>query len=94
MADNFLSEIFGSSGAATSTFSNLWVFVGIMILIFFVLYLYSRGTSAENIILFVLVFFVGVITEGLFDFPLLWIITPIALITLYVSVYAYYWFNK
>ena len=89
-----LSTIFGESGAVAGGFTNLWYLVGFFILIFFILYLYSRRSGAENIVVFVFLFLVLSIEYTLFDFPISFIIIISFVLLFYTAQYMYYWFNK
>lgn len=89
-----LSLTFGSSTGGVEVFGGLWFIVAFFILGFFVLMLISQKTSAENMGLFILTFFLLIISNGLFAIPVAYIVTIIIFIVMFISFYAYNIFNK
>lgn len=90
----FLGFIFGAGGEMSSAFGGLDYIIAFFIIIFFLLMLFSQRVSAENIVLFLLIFLLMIIKEGLFNIPQQYIIVPIIFIVLFLGNYAYYYFNK
>jgi hypothetical protein len=85
--------IYGSTGQGTTIF-GAWYIVGFFILGFFLLMLLSQNVSAENMLWFVLAFFLIVLNTGLFAMTAQYIAVPIVLIFLFVAFTAYNIFNK
>ena len=90
----FLSYIFGTGGTAQTALNNMGFLVAAFILLFVIMYLVGKNVTAENIVFIVLAFLLIVISYGLFEIPIEYIILIIMFIGLFVSLYAYYFFNK
>lgn len=88
-----LSAVFGSTGQGLSLF-GVWFWIGLFLLLFFVLVLFGARVSFEGILWFLLLFILLVIEESLFDFPPELIITGAFFVFLIVSFYLYKIFNK
>jgi hypothetical protein len=89
-----LSLIFGNGGEMSQAFGGLGLLVAFFIFVFFILMLYSKNVSGENMVLFTFIFLLMIISTGLFNIPTQYIMIPIVLILLFLSSYAYYYFNK
>lgn len=89
-----LSLIFGSGGEMEAVFGGLGLLVAFFIFVFFALMLYSQRVSGENMVVFTLVFLLMIISTGLFSIPSSYIMIPMIFILLFLSTYAYYYFNK
>lgn len=89
-----LSLVFGTGGEMEAVFGGLGLLIAFFIFVFFALMLYSQNVSGENMVLFTLVFLLMIISTGLFSIPTSYLIIPIVIILLFLSTYAYYYFNK
>lgn len=89
-----LSLIFGQGGQMSEVFGGLGLLVAFFIFVFFALMLYSQRVSGENMVLFTFVFLLMIISTGLFNIPTYYIMLPVVIILLFLSTYAYYYFNK
>lgn len=94
MESTLFTEVFGNGGAIAGAFSGLWFMVGIFVALFFILYLYSRKSGTENLVVFILLFIGLAVEYTLFDFPLAFIIIMVVGLTVYIAQFMYYWFNK
>lgn len=88
-----LSLIFGESGKGAEIF-GMWYIVAFFILGFFILMLVSQKTSGENITFFIFSFFLLILGLGLFSIPASFIITPIVIMIIFISLVAFSIVNR
>lgn len=89
-----LTFLFGTGGQAETIFGGIGLLIAFFIYVFFALMLFSQNVSGENMVLFTLIYLLMVISTGLFNIPSQYLIIPIVFILLFLSTYAYYYFNK
>lgn len=94
MVSGILSFVFGEGGSMSTAFGGLDFIIAFFIIIFLILILVSQRITAENLVVFVLIFLLMILKENLFNIPQQYVMMPIIFIVLFVSTYAYYYFNK
>ena len=84
-----LGVIFGSAGRIVETTGVPWFFVGLFILIFFIILLKVIGVGGEDMFMFLLLFFLLVSDLVLFSFPSVLVIPILIAFFTYLGVRFY-----